>query len=321
MRRLISALIVLALAVLSLPGCGGSAEPTSSDAITLQLNWYPEAEHGGFYAALVHGYYEEAGLNVSIKPGGPGTKVVALVATNKATFGVANADKILTGCAQEADVVPLMAPIQDSPRCIIVHEESGIESLADLKNVTLAMSAGQPFAQFLRTKSDLAGVQVVPFNGGVTTFMQGPKFSQQAYSFSEPFTAKPLGANPRALMVSETGFNPYTSVLLAERGTVDASSEIVAKFVAASVKGWEKYLEDPKQTNEYIHSINPEMPMDVLEFGVEALRELCRADEVSVGSMTHKRWQDLTSQLTEIGVLKPGEIDITRVLEKSGAKE
>lgn len=313
-------LAVLSLISVLLFGCGKST-PEPDDAITLQLNWYPEAEHGGFYAALVHGYYEEAGLNVTIKPGGPGTKVVALVATGKATFGVANADKILTGCAQEADVVALMAPIQDSPRCIIVHEESGIESLSQLKNVTLSMSAGQPFAQFLKTQTDLEGVQVVPFNGGVTAFMQGPTYCQQAYSFSEPFTAKQLGANPRALMVSETGFNPYTSVLLAENAIVGASEDVVKKFVAASIRGWETYLDNPKRTHEYIHSINPEMPMDVLDFGVEALRELCTADKVKMGSMTRERWLDLTNQLIEIGVVKPGEVDVDRVLWKQNAAQ
>ena len=39
--------------------------------MTLQLNWFPEAEHGGYYAALVRGYYRDAGLDVKILPGGP----------------------------------------------------------------------------------------------------------------------------------------------------------------------------------------------------------------------------------------------------------
>lgn len=316
--RTTSALILLtSLVAAFLPGCDQAPTQPADDAIVLQLNWYPEAEHGGFYAALVHGYYEEAGLQVTIKPGGPGTRVVALTATGKATFGVANADKILTGCAQEANVVALMAPIQDSPRCIMVHEESGIESLSALKNVTVGMSAGQPFAEFLKRKTDLEGVQIVPFNGGVTTFMRGPEFCQQAYSFSEPFTAKQLGAKPRALMVSETGFNPYTSVLIAERATVDASSEMVERFVEASIKGWKKYLEDPTKTHEHIHSINLEMTQDVLDFGVEALRGLCKADTVSMGSMSKDRWTELAAQLVEIGVFKSDAVDIERVLWKN----
>lgn len=320
-----SKLYVILLLCFALPlmvGCSpDSSEDLKSETpqVTLALNWYPEAEHGGFYAALVHGYYKEAGLDVTIRPGGPGTKVVAEVATGKATFGVANADKILTGCAQEADVVALMAPIQDSPRCIMVHEESGIQRLADLKDITLAMSAGQPFARFVAQETNLPGVQVVPFNGGVSTFLRGPKFAQQAYSFSEPFTARQQNTRPRCLMVSEIGFNPYTSVLLTAGEVADASPQLVEKFVAASVRGWEKYLAEPAKTNNYIHSINPEMSMEVLDFGVEALRPLCETKGAPVGSMTSERWKLLESQLVAVGVLKPDEVDVDKVMRTTGS--
>ena len=99
---------VVALALLALSGCGaGSANPgvdadasesgPALTAVTLQLNWFPEVEHGGFYAALVHGDYRAAGLDVKILPGGPETPVVQQVARRAATFGVVNADNVLFG--------------------------------------------------------------------------------------------------------------------------------------------------------------------------------------------------------------------------------
>src|SRR5436190_673086 len=75
-----------------------AARPALS-AVTLQLNWFPEAEHGGFYAALVHGYYRDAGLDVKILAGGPDTPVLQQVARGAATFGVVNADNVLFGRA------------------------------------------------------------------------------------------------------------------------------------------------------------------------------------------------------------------------------
>ena len=50
--------------------------PTASSTLQLQLNWIPDAQHGGFYAALVEGFYEEEGLHVKIVPGGPGRYLV-----------------------------------------------------------------------------------------------------------------------------------------------------------------------------------------------------------------------------------------------------
>ena len=95
-------------------------EPTAfaTQQVTLQLNWYPEAEHGGFYTALNSGYYSEAGLEVDIIAGGADVPVLQRVATGQATFGIENADRILLMRAEEADVVAVMAPLQNSPPAV-----------------------------------------------------------------------------------------------------------------------------------------------------------------------------------------------------------
>ena len=106
-----------ALASSLLVGCGRDRLDTTADpsregerSVILQLNWFPEAEHGGFYAAQLHGYFREEGLDVEIVPGGPNAPVVAQVDSRRADFGVANADRILLGRAAGAEVVALMAP-------------------------------------------------------------------------------------------------------------------------------------------------------------------------------------------------------------------
>lgn len=302
MRTLLALSLVFFLPALA--GCSNKSEPTQDSEIVLALNWFPEAEHGGFYAALVHGYYADVGLNVTIRPGGVGSPVVEEVATGRATFGVSNADVILLQREQGADVVALMAPLQHSPRCIMVHEESGFESIRDLSNVTLSMSEGRAFGMYIRKHARLEGVQIVPFNGGISNFMQGKAFAQQAYSFSEPFVAAQKGTKPRCLMTSEIGFDPYTSVLFCRTQTTTKAADVVDRFVKASVKGWQKYLEDPEETNRYINSINPEMSVEILEFGVDALRPLCREGDGPVGNMTRERWQALAKQLVEIGALQ-----------------
>lgn len=190
----------LLLTGLLLGGCGRqqpeivtTADGKKLEAVSLQLNWFPEAEHGGYYAALVHGYFEEEGLQVKIIPGGPKAPVVQSIATGQATFGVDNADKLLLGRAQEADVVAVMAPLQDSPRCIMVHKSSGITKLDELQDIKLAISGGQAFAQFLRKHVPLTGVEIVPYPGNIAQFLLEEKYAQQAYNFSEPFVAEQQG--------------------------------------------------------------------------------------------------------------------------------
>ena len=67
------------------PANPASSDPPAkkSDAVELALNWLPEAEHGGFFAAEVHGLFAERQLRVKIIPGGPGVPVIQNVASGK----------------------------------------------------------------------------------------------------------------------------------------------------------------------------------------------------------------------------------------------
>lgn len=295
----------------SSPQKSESAAPTK---VTIALNWTAEAEHGGFYAALVHGFFKEEGLDVTIKQGGPGAPVIQDVATNRTEFAVDNADKLLLLRAQEADVVAVMSPIQNSPRCIMVHKKLGLNRLDDLTNakpITLSMNQGQPFAQYLLKKLKPQSVQVVPFAGGVATFLGDENYGQQAYSFSEPFVAEKQGGDPQSLMLTDIGFNTYTSVLLTNRDIITKQPELVEKVTRASVRGWRKYLTEPEETNKHINQQNPAMDLDILAYGVSILKPLCIPegfDEARLGSMTPERWQTLVDQLVEIGSIKAGQV-------------
>ncbi len=324
--RSITALL-LVLAAGCQPAAAPPASPLSTSAtpvtvapaqtsvdVTLALNWFPEAEHGGFYAALVHGYFAEEGLSVTIRGGGPKVPVIADVASGTVEFGVDNADKLLLGRVQQADVVAVMAPIQDSPRCIMVHQSEGIASLKDLagrKPFTLAMNTGQPFAQFLLKQVNLADVQITSYPGNVAQFLLEPKYGQQAYNFSEPFVAEQQGGDPVCLMLSELGFNTYTSLLITRSELIEKQPEVVAKMTRASIRGWRKYLAEPDETNKHIHEQNTQMGLDVLTFGVGVLKPLCLPQDFAeerLGTMTIERWQSLVSQMTEIGSLPPDSV-------------
>lgn len=347
--RMFRRLLVLAYCLAGLAGCGvqpakttpvnptTGANGTKSAELTpveIQLNWKPEAEHGGYYAAVVHGFYAEEGLDVKLTPGGPGTPLMESVATNRIPFGVDNADKLLRARAEEADVVAVFAPIQDSPRCIMVHEESGIKRLVDLGDgevTTLAWNSSQPFAQYLLKNLDLSKLEMTKYSG-VGPFLLDKKSAMQAYSISEPFVARQQGAKPVVLMLSEMGFNTYTSLLLTNQQVLKEQPELVRKVVRASQRGWLKYLTQGEETNRYIAGLNEEMPVEVLAFGVQELNSLRVFDKVlentgypetpkamndkvaetrrgqqqTIGRMELDRWQTLVRQLEEIQLIEPG---------------
>lgn len=296
---------------------GVAASSPVSRHVTLALNWYPEAEHGGYYSALLHGYFKEAGLNVTIRPGGPGVPVIQDVATGRVEFGISNADQILVGRAREADVVAVYAALQTSPRCIMVHEASGIQKFEGLKNLTLAINQNSTFGNYLQRKVSLEGCTIVPYPGNVSTFLLNKDFAQQAYVFSEPFSADKEGGDPHSLMAAEIGFNPYTSTLITEASIIKDKPDLVRDFTQAVQKGWQKYLTEPEETNRFILAQTDQMSeedLDILEFGAKELQALCHSDDstatMPLGEMTKVRWQKMADQLVECEVVDAGSLKV-----------
>jgi NitT/TauT family transport system substrate-binding protein len=307
-------------------GCGdtqtASSNPATADlpAVRLALNWYAEAEHGGYVAAQQSDGYLKAGLNVEIRQGGPGAPnlVIQELAAGRIRFAISSADLVVLGRAKGVPLVAILAPLQQSPRCIMVHASSGINRLQDLKNVELAISDSRPFALWMKKTLPLTNVTMVPFSGQVGEFILKKNFAQQAYSFSEPFVAKEAGGDPKVLMLSDIGFNPYASVLVTTEDAIAEQPEIVRSMVTASAAGWLAYLSDPTATNAKIHQDNSEMSLGSLAFGAAALKPLCAPEDGQPAcGMTAERWQTLIDQIVELGEIESGSVTAAECFDVS----
>ncbi|MCB9703793.1 MAG: ABC transporter substrate-binding protein [Myxococcales bacterium] len=301
-------LAALLSAPLAAAGC--RRQEAAGGPLRLLLNWFPEVEHGGFFAAQVHGYFAEAGLEVEIIAGRPDAPVLPQIASGRGDLGVADASELLLARAQKAPVVALFAALQHNPRCVLVHEGSGIERLADLgRATTLAMAVREPFAHFLRREVDLKAATVVPYTGSVAPFLADPGLAQQAYVFSEPLVVAQRGGAGRCLMVSELGFDPYASLLVCAEDRLADRPRLQA-IARAVQRGWEHYLRDPAATNAEIAARNPEMDPDLLARGAAALAPLATPPAgAPLGSMTLGRWSTLADQLVALGLVDDGAID------------
>jgi NitT/TauT family transport system substrate-binding protein len=290
------------------PSPNGSAK----DKVVLQLNWYPEAEHGGFYAAKVHGIFDKYNLDVEILPGGRSSTVPQELTIGRIQFGIINADELLLARQEGVDIVSLMAPLQTSPRCLLVRADSGIKGFDQLSGLTLQLGAGQPFIEFLKSKGYLENVKIVPYQGSVAGLVAGTGVGQQAYVFSEPLLAEQQNVPVTALMVSDTGFNPYTSLLAASTEYTNTHKDLVSRMVKASKEGWQKYLESPDETNKFIITQNEHgLTAEALTYGVEKMKPLCINEEVkldSVGKMAANRWEELVKQMTDLKLIDPSKV-------------
>ncbi|WP_437902906.1 ABC transporter substrate-binding protein [Sorangium sp. So ce327] len=284
------------------------AQNAPAAKVKLALNWVPEPEFGGFYAARESGAFAKEGLDVEILGGGAGVPVVQMVAGGQVDFGISGADEVLTARARGADVLPLFAVFQTSPQAIMTHESRGAKSIADiLKSGTLAIEPGLPYAAYLKKKYGFNKVKVVPYDGGVARFVADKDFSQQCFITAEPIAAKRKGSDPAAFLVASEGFNPYVVVVITRAALWKENPERVRAFVRATREGWRTYLQDPTRSNEIMAKLNTSMDAETFVAAAEAQRPLIETTETKekgLGVMTSERWETLAKQLVDLGVLE-----------------
>ena len=300
--------LCFALACLFAAGCRHSSSDSQLEKITLQADWYPQPEHGGFYTALVKGYYKEEGLDVSILSGGPYLSPYKMVATGGAQFGMGASDRILEAVAEGQPLVAVAATMQHDPQGIMVRKESAVRSFSDLNGHTVAVQAGSTWFRYLAKRYELNEVHEVPAMMSVANFIADPNYIQQAFATSEPFFARQAGVETRMLMVSDAGFNPYR-VMFTTRDFLREHPETVAKFVRASIRGWRDYMSDPSAVNPSIAKLNPALSTQWMQFTWQALRDghFVSGDDQSgakIGQMDPERWATLYKQLLELKVIE-----------------
>jgi len=296
---------ILLLASISGAGCHHAAGRSSLEKVTLQADWYPQPEHGGFYTALVKGYYQEAGLDLSIQPGGPYVTPEQQVSVGTAQFGMSSSDKILESVGDGQPLVAVAATMQHDPQGIMVRKDSPIRSFADLNGHTVAIKTGSTWFQYIEKRYQLTNVHEIPAMMNVANFVADPQYVQQAFATSEPFFAKQAGIETRVLLTSDAGYSPYR-VMFTTRKFAEQHPDAVRKFVDASIRGWRDYLEDPAAAHAAIIKLNPALNPEWMNFTWRALRDghfVEGTDPSELGKMKADRWDTMYKQLLDLKVI------------------
>jgi NitT/TauT family transport system substrate-binding protein len=301
---------VMLSAGLAALGCRHSPGPGESGLtkIVFQADWYPQPEHGGFYTALAKGFYKDEGLDVTIQPGGPYITVEKEVSAGSAQFGMGSSDKVLESDVQGLNLVAVAATMQHDPQGIMVRKDSPVHAFGDLNGRSVAIKVGEStWFEFITKRYQLNNVHVIPAMMNVANFVADPNYIQQAFATSEPYFAHQAGVETRVLLVSDAGYSPYR-VMYTTRDFLQQHSDVVGKFVRASVRGWKDYLNDPAAANAMIAKLNPALNPEWMKFTWQQLRDghFVAGDDPSgalVGQMDPKRWSTMYDQLVDLKVL------------------
>jgi len=305
------AVLSILLAIGGLQACSKSAQtPQSAPAAaqqTLQLNWKPEPEFGGFYAAQLDDVYKKHGLNVDIRPGGPGTPTPDMLGAGKVDFAIIGGDEIIRARAHGNKLVALFAVYQTDPHAIMTRAERGFTSLADVfaHEGTLALERGLPYADFLEKKYGFSKLRIVPSPfGDLSVYRTDPTYSMQVFITAEPFAAKKIGIEPKTFLIADSGYNPYMTILATSETYLQAHPDVVKQMIDAVREGWRSYLADPVKVNQYMGTLNPTMSQETFAAAADTQKPMVEtASPDELGSMKAERWQTLVQQLLELKVI------------------
>ena len=285
------------------------------ETVTFGTNWKAQAEHGGFYQALATGLYEERGLDVEIRPGGPQVNHRQLIAAGRLDFYMGgNMFGQFDFLREGVPVVSVAALFQKDPQAMLAHPGSGIKSFADLAGRTLFIA---PFGQltfwpWMKSSFGLEDEQIRPYTFNAAPFLADPESAQQGYVTAEPFAIQREGGfEPVVLLMADAGYDSYSTLIQTRRELIEERSETVQAFVDASILGWADYLYgDPAPGNTLILADNPEMTEAQIAYSIEAMRRWGIVDsgeavEHGIGAMSESRWRNFFEKAVSWGAVEP----------------
>ena len=279
--------------------------------ITCLTSWFAEAEHGGFYQAVATGLYKKAGLDVTLKMGGPQVNGMQLLTGGDCDVMMGYDVQVLKSIENKLPVTTIAASFQFDLQGIMTHDD--VNSLADLKGrkILIASSSNSTFWPWLKKRFGFTQDQAGPYTFNLQPFLLDKSLSVQGYPSSEPFEAEKMGAKVKFFLMADAGYPPYGTTLVTTNPMIQKNADVMQAFVKASMEGWRSYLtDDPAPANKLIRIDNPKMTEDQLAYARAWMRDnhVCNrgdAAKMGVGIMTDARWKATRDFLVEGGMLKP----------------
>jgi len=274
------------------------------------LDWFPQPTHGGLYVAKDQKFYEKKNLDVTIEPGGPQVSAVQMVSSGQADFGLASADSILLAREQGVPIVGVAAFLQTSPSALFYHKGENIKSFEDLNGREVYAFLPAPYWKYLKHAYKLDKVKEIQFNGQYGNFIKNKASVSQGYTTNTPAYLKKENVEVDHLLVSESGYDPYYSIVFTTEKYLKEHPEVVKDYLAATIEGWDYYKDNLDSGSKVLKDVNKETTVEELKAEGELQKPFIYegdAKEHGVGYMTLERWETLSKQLHEIGELKKKE--------------
>ena len=320
---LLVAVVGLAAAAAVATHASAAPKQTKLIKVTLQSKWVPQAQFAGYYAALAKGFYKQAGLDVTIKPGGPDIIPEQVVASGQAQFGIDWLPSLLSARDKGTDLVNIAQVFARSGMTELTWKSSGINTIAKMKGKKVGnWLGGNEFELFAAlTKNGMNPSQ----NKGVTIVQQD--FTMNAFLNHQIDAASAMTYNELAQVLEAK--NPKTGKLyqmsdlnvikmqsvgtgMLEDGIFatgkwlknPANQATATKFIGASLAGWIYCRDHVADCVNIVLKQGPTLPKGHQTWQMNEINKLIWPNASGIGLMNAADFNRTASIAKQFGVIK-----------------
>jgi NitT/TauT family transport system substrate-binding protein len=322
---------LLVAALVALAGCGGDeadeeaggngTEPAEMQSVTVQLKWVTQAQFAGYYAAKDQGYYEDEGLDVTIRPGGPDIVPEQVVLGGQAEFGLNWLDNTLATRDQGGDIINIAQVFTRSGMTEITWKDSGIDDITKLEGrkvgVWLGGNEHKLFAALNKNGLDpQKDVQIVAQPFDMNLFLNEEIDAAAAMTYNElaqvleqenPDTGELYTLDElNVFKMSDLGTGALEDGVFVRSDWIsdEANQDIAKRFLKASFRGWAFCRDNQEECLQIVLENGPTLGEGHQRWQLNEINDLIWPAPLGIGIMDPASW-NITKQIAlDYGIIK-----------------
>ncbi|WP_421760851.1 ABC transporter substrate-binding protein [Devosia sp.] len=227
--------------------------------LTVVLGYVPNVESYGPIYAKAKGFFDEAGLDVTLVPGGNGVDSLQMIDSGLAQISIGGSDAVIAAVDKGVALKVFAAEFQFSPVAMTCREDSGVTEPSMLKGKRLGIKqAAQLYAETFLSKNGLTMADITPTTIGgsdVSTIIAGKVDCMiTTFAFNEPRLIANAGVPVKVLRLGDYGLNSQPDAYAVTQAFYDTpgNKEILAKYLTAEAKAWDELFKDPAAGAKFI---------------------------------------------------------------------
>ncbi|WP_420101655.1 ABC transporter substrate-binding protein [Bosea sp. (in: a-proteobacteria)] len=303
-RRLMGSLAALVLS--GLLACSTTA--AAADKVALRMHWLVNGTALAWYLGKQRGYFEQAGIDLTINEGRGSVVTTQVVGSGTEPFGTADAVSVIQAISKGVPIKAVMTLQDMGPLGIIVLADSGITTVKELKGKRLAVTAGDAQTQQwpVVAKANSLGTEDVKL-----AFIDGPSKTVALMNkrvdailgscIDHVVLVRNSGGDPRCMTFAENGVATVGVAVIAHDQIIKSNPGLVQRFVDAATRSFQAFYQDPQAALDAAAAAVPDIDRKVLIEQAKIIKTYY-GDRV-VGPIIAKDWQATVETMKQADVL------------------